>query len=143
MKIQLITIGSPHLSFAKEGIDEYTKRLSRFVDLSVLHIKENKATEAKILRAVERTFCILFDENGREYTSIKFAEFIERKKTSGLNMSFIIGGPNGHSHVIRERADMMISLSQLTFPHDVAMMLSLEALYRAYTINEGHPYHRN
>jgi 23S rRNA (pseudouridine1915-N3)-methyltransferase len=143
MKIQIITTGSPNLAFAKQGITEYTKRLSRFVDLSVIHVKENKDTDTKIIKTIGNDVCILFDEEGKEYTSRQFAKLIDKKKIQGLNISFIIGGPDGHTDVIRERADMSVSLSQLTFPHDIAMMLSLESIYRAYTINAGHPYHRD
>ncbi len=143
MKIKFITVGSPHLSFTKEGIKEYAKRLSRFVDIQLIHVKENKDTDAKILKNIDNSFCIIFDEKGKEFSSYEFADFLENKKTLGLKLCFVIGGAKGHTIAIQERANFAISLSRLTFPHDVAMMLGLEAIYRACTINEGHPYHRD
>lgn len=143
MKIQLITVGQPHLSFAKEGIQEYQKRLSRFTDFTLVHIKENKHTTHKILATVGNDFCIALDEKGKEYRSVELSQFLDSKKNQSYNISFVIGGPNGHTSEIRERADVLFSLSQLTFPHDIAMMLCLEAVYRALTISAGHPYHRN
>lgn len=142
MNIQVITVGKPNLTFAKEGIEEYTKRLSRFVNFSLHHVKENSSTEEKILKLVDRDFCVLLDEIGKEYTTEQFAGFLEKQKTQSRNISFLIGGPDGHTEAIRNRADASIALSQLTFPHDIATMLTLEALYRGFSILEGHPYHR-
>ena len=142
MRIQIITVGKPHLSFAKEGIVEYTKRLSRFVDIAVHHVKENKQTDEKILKIIDKDVCILLDEKGREYSTEGLTKFIEQNRNQGNNLSFIIGGPDGHTEKIRERANSQIALSQLTFPHDIATMLTLEAIYRSYSILENHPYHR-
>jgi len=143
MKIKLITVGSPQLSFAKDGIAEYLKRLSRFVQVSVVHVKENKKdTDVRILKTIDNDFCILLDEQGREFSSSGLSDFLIKKQNQGVNLSFVIGGPDGHTDMIRQRADFLISLSQLTFPHDIAMMIVLEALYRSYTIQSGHPYHR-
>jgi 23S rRNA (pseudouridine1915-N3)-methyltransferase len=142
MKIQIITVGKPYLSFAKEGIDEYTKRLSRFVDLHVHHVKENAQTDQKILKLVEKDFCVLLDEIGKEYTTKQFSQFLEKQKNQSKNISFVIGGPDGHTESLRERADSLWALSPLTFPHDIATMLTLEAIYRGFSILENHPYHR-
>lgn len=143
MKLKLITIGVPQLSFAKEGIKEYTKRISRFADIEVLHLKENKSTETKIKKALEDYICILMDENGKEYSSHQLASFIEKKKNQSINVAIIIGGPDGHSDLVRSLSQQSISLSRLTFPHDIAMMITLETLYRSLTILAGHPYHRD
>lgn len=142
MKIQIITVGKPHLSFAKEGITEYTKRLSRFVDLTVHHVKENTQTDQKIIKLIGKDICVLMDEVGKEYTTKKISEFLEKHKNQSYNISFVIGGPNGHTDILREKADFFWSLSPLTFPHDIATMLTLEALYRGFSIIENHPYHR-
>lgn len=142
MKLKVITIGAPQLSFAKEGIKEYKKRISRFAEIEVLHIKENKTTEKKIQKAIDNYICILMDETGKEYSSQQLARFIEKKKNQSLNIAIIIGGPNGHSDSVRFLSQYSISLSRLTFPHDIAMMITLETLYRSLTILAGHPYHR-
>ena len=85
----------------------------------------------------------MLDETGKEYTSASLASFLELQKNQSRNMSFIIGGPDGHTEKIRQRADVSIALSQLTFPHDIAMMLTLETLYRGFSILANHPYHRS
>ena len=142
MKIQIITVGKPQLSFAQQGIEEYTKRLSRFADIQVHHVKENKDTDQKILKLIANDVCVLLDETGKEYSTETLSQFLEQKKNHSLNLSFVIGGPDGHSQDIRNRADLCWALSVLTFPHDIATMLTLEALYRALSVLEGHAYHR-
>lgn len=136
-------MGSPHLSFAKEGIKEYKKRISRFADVSVIHIKENKDTEKKIISQIGTNFCVLLDEKGREYDSRGLADFLDTHKNQSRDIVVVIGGPDGHTEAIRNRSDHDWSLSPLTFPHDIAMMITLETLYRSLTILSGHPYHRD
>ena len=142
MKVQIITVGKPHLSFAKDGIEEYTKRLGRFVDVSVHHVKENKDTEHKVINLIGNDVCILLDETGGSYDTKGLAQFLDMQKNHGTNLSFVVGGPDGHTEVLKERGDVMWSLSGLSFPHDIATMLTLEALYRGFSILENHPYHR-
>lgn len=143
MKITLITVGTPHLPFAKDGIKEYLKRIHRFMDIDVIHIKDDKNAESKILKSIGAGHCVLLDEIGKEYTSRELARMLEKNKNQSQNMTLVIGGPDGHSDAVRSRGDSLLSLSRLTFPHDIAMMITLEALYRAATINAGHPYHRD
>lgn len=143
MKIKIITIGEPKLSFAKTGFGEYVKRLRGYHKVEVLHFPDAVKDE-KIIKDVDNTFCVVLDENGREFTSRELAEFLEKKSTHGIGeMCFLIGGPDGHSDEIKIRADLLMSMSQLTFPHDIAMMVLAETLYRASTINSNHPYHRD
>lgn len=89
-----------------------------------------------------KKFVVLLDEKGKQFSSKKFAGFLEQKKNQSQNICFVIGGPNGHHDVIRSKADFLFSLSDLTFPHDIALMLLIETLYRSLSINVGHPYHR-
>ena len=143
MKIKIITVGTPHLSFARQGIDEYLKRLQRFADVTMIHIKENKKTTQKLLDTIGRDYCVLLDENGREYTSRELSVFLDKTKNTYASISFVIGGPDGHVDEIRNRGDVQISLSRLTLPHDLAMLFLCETLYRSHTISAGHPYHRD
>ena len=143
MKMKLITVGSPQLNFAKDGIKEYTKRISRFVDIEVVHIKENKDTDKKIENAIGNFKVVLLDEKGKEYSTQELAVFIEKQKNQSQNIAIIIGGPNGHSDKVTSLSENKISLSRLTFPHDIAMMLTLETFYRSLTLLAGHPYHRD
>lgn len=143
MKIKIITVGTPHLSFAKQGIEEYNKRISRFADVDIIHVKENKDTDKKILNYINTDFCILLDETGKQHSSRSLADFLEKQKNQSQNISIIVGGPDGHSETIRNKSNYMWSLSKLTFPHDIATMLVCETLYRSLTINAAHPYHRD
>ena len=143
MKMTIVTVGSPQLSFAKQGIAEYLKRISRYTDCSMVHVKEDKKTSEKILKLAEKKFCILLDEKGESFSSKKLALFIEKKKNQSEDLCFVIGGPDGHTEIVRRRADLLWSMSLLTFPHDIAMMILVETLYRSLTINAGHPYHRD
>jgi len=142
MKIRFITTGEPKGVY-KTLFDEFTKRTQRFAKLELYHIKENKDTEKKVLKAVEKSFVVLFDEKGYELTSEEFSSFLEQKEVGGVSeISFIIGGTDGHTEAVREVGDYSLALSKLTLPHDLAMVVAIEALYRALTISAGHPYHR-
>ena len=142
MKIAIITIGQPKLSFAKEGFFEYIKRLSGFHKVEVTHLSD-KTTDDKLLHIIDNRFCVILDEHGTEYVSRDLARFFDEQAVRGVGeMVFVVGGPDGHSDMVKKRADILWSMSKLTFPHDLAMMILAEALYRASTINNGHPYHR-
>ncbi len=140
--MMIVTIGQPKLSFAKEGFAEYIKRLSGFHKMEVTHLSD-KVTDDKLLQVIDNHFCIVLDEHGVEYTSREFARFLDEKSVNGVSeIVFVIGGPEGHSEKIKKHANVLWSMSKLTFPHDLAMMILAETLYRSSTINAGHPYHR-
>jgi len=142
MHITLITVGNPKGCY-QDLFAEYTKRLSRFVAVSVEHIKENKDTEQKIIQKTGKSFCVLLDEHGTVFSSQELAYFLDKKALHGAsNISFVIGGADGHTSAVRARADFVWSLSPLTFPHELAAVLLAESLYRALSISAGHPYHR-
>lgn len=147
MKIKIITIGKPKGEFEKL-FTEYVKRLSGFVKVEVVHVKEDyknpEVAEAKALQKAEKSFLVLLDETGKSLTSRKLANLLEQKENQSVSeMSFFIGGPNGHSDVLKEKADFLLSFSQLTFPHDLAMVILAETLYRSFSILKNHPYHRD
>jgi 23S rRNA (pseudouridine1915-N3)-methyltransferase len=142
MKITIVTTGEPHLSFARSGIDEYYKRIQGFANVELVFVKENKKMEDKILSLMEKKYSILMDEQGKQYSSEELSLFLEKKKNQGENLCFIIGGPDGHTQKVREKAQMSLSLSTLTFPHDLATLLTVETLYRSLSILSNHPYHR-
>jgi len=144
MKISIITIGSPKLSFAKDGIAEYMKRIQKFSQTEMIHVKEGKDQDKKLIKAVGSSFCVLLDEKGQEYTSSELALFLDKKEQQSIsNIAFVIGGPDGHTQDIYEKGDIKLSLSKLTLPHDLAMLFTVETLYRSLSINNNHPYHRD
>ena len=144
MKLQLVTIGKPKLHYASLGWNEYMWRLEHFHKVAVKHLSDKYASDAaKILEATADTYRIaLVIEGGKQLGSRELAIFLRRRQLAGKNVSFIIGGPEGLPQEVIEKADYRWSLSGLTFPHDLAMVVMLEALYRASTINAGVPYHK-
>jgi len=142
MKLKIITIGEPKLSFAKDGFSEYIKRLKAFHKISVVHMKDGLEDE-KILLELDNKFTVVLDEGGKEFSSKELAHFLDEKAVQGVSeINFLVGGPDGHSDTIKERADYLWSFGKMTLPHDLAMVVLAEALYRASTIHINHPYHR-
>lgn len=143
MKIQLLTIGKPKLTYAKQGWDEYLKRLQRFHQVRVTQLADKYANDtAKILAQTSGTTLFVLEIYGEEYTSEQLATLLEKKELLGKEVSFVIGGPEGLPEAVRQAADQQWSLGRLTLPHDLAMVVTLEALYRASTINARLPYHK-
>jgi 23S rRNA (pseudouridine1915-N3)-methyltransferase len=143
MKLHLLTIGKPKLGYAVAGFDEYLERLRRLHDIRVTHLGDKYADDAqKILGEIKGTVAVVMEIHGAEYTSEKLADFLRTRELESREVSFVIGGPNGLPQIVRDAADYQWSLGRLTLPHDLAMVVTLEALYRASTINAGLPYHR-
>lgn len=143
MKIHVITIGQPKLSYAREGWDEYWKRLGRYHEVRATHLHDKYAADSeKIMQTYQGSYVVVLEITGKQAESSEVAAFLEQRALDGREVSFIIGGPDGLPQKIREAADCQWSLSKLTLPHDLAMVTLLETLYRASTINAGHPYHR-
>ena len=142
MRIKIITIGEPKLSFAREGFEEYIKRLNVYHKIQVVHLKDG-SDDKKIIDVIGNLFCVVLDEKGKEFTSKELSIFLEQKAVQSVGeICFVIGGPDGHGEEIKKRADYLWSFGKMTLPHDLAMVVLVEALYRASTISAGHPYHR-
>ncbi|MBR5574837.1 MAG: 23S rRNA (pseudouridine(1915)-N(3))-methyltransferase RlmH [Paludibacteraceae bacterium] len=133
---------------------EYLRRLTHYLPAKVQIIPELRNTKALtpeqqkqaegelILRAVPQSAeLILLDEHGREYRSMDFAQVMQKKMSSGRDIFFVIGGPYGFSQSVYERANSKISLSQMTFSHQMVRLFLIEQIYRAMTILRGEPYH--
>lgn len=142
MKIHLVTIGEPKLTYAQAGWAEYTKRLGYFHQLRTTHIADKQNTAEHILATAGNAYKIALVIDGSQLSSPELASFLESQAQAGRELCFIIGGPDGLQPEVISDADKQLSLSQLTFPHDLAMVVLAEALYRASTIAAGHPYHR-
>ena len=143
MRLHFITVGEPRLAYAKRGWEEYYKRLSRFHQLRTSRIDDKHADDTSLLHALGHSYAMPLDLQGNELTSPALATRLDTLATHGTSeVTFIIGGPEGFGDVVRRRADFLWKLSDLTLPHDLAMVVMLEALYRASTINAGLPYHR-
>lgn len=143
--MHLITVGEPKLAYARAGWDEYAKRLRRYHKLQVSHVtgKTQAAESDAVQKAAGRAPLILLDPRGRQFTSEELSAHLDAQALSGVGeLAFAIGGPDGHTDTLRAAAADLWSLGKLTLPHDLAMVVMIEALYRASTISAGEPYHR-
>jgi 23S rRNA (pseudouridine1915-N3)-methyltransferase len=153
MKITLLVVGKTTDARLETLITEYTNRLKHYLTFEVRVIPElsgkgkismdiQKRQEGElILKAVGNTFTILLDEHGREYRSLDFAAHLQKLLSSGRDVTFVVGGPYGFSKDVYDRADGLISLSQMTFSHQMIRLLFVEQIYRAMTILRNEPYH--
>jgi len=142
MKIRIIAIGKPKEPAINELVAEYQKRLTRFSNVELIYVNENKNTEQKIISLTENSFKVLLDEKGKAYTTTSFSDYLEKRFLDGRDISFLIGGPNGHTESIRNISDHTIRLSQLTLTHELALLFFHETLYRSLAVLNKHPYHR-
>lgn len=143
MKILFITVGKPKNDYEKL-FSEYVKRITKFSKIEVWNIKENSYSEKKVFEKIKKgDFLVVLDEKGKNFSSQDFADFIEKKiNNSQERMVFLVGPFDGHSDEMKNKADFLFSFSKLTFPHDLAMVILAESVYRALSIINNHPYHR-
>lgn len=143
MKIHIITIGKPKLHYAQDGWNEYLGRLQHYHDIKVTQLADKYADDSdKILETMGKAYRVGLIIEGKQMTSPELATFLETRALEGREVCFVIGGPEGLPSAVQESVDTKWSMSQLTFPHDLAMVILLETLYRASTINAGVPYHK-
>ncbi|MDO4263464.1 MAG: 23S rRNA (pseudouridine(1915)-N(3))-methyltransferase RlmH [Deinococcus sp.] len=145
MRLHLITVGEPRLRYAQLGWDEYEKRLRRYHKVQVARVsgKTQQAESEAVLRAAGRAPLVLLDPRGTEFSSEGLSGWLDAQAVGGTGeLAFAIGGPDGHTDALRAQAARLWSFGELTLPHDLAMVVLLEALYRASTISAGEPYHR-
>ena len=155
MKIQLLLSGKTRFPFISEGIEEYRRRLVHYTDFQIRELpdmknsgswpeKKVKGEEAiTILKSIDpQDFVVLLDERGQQMDSIAFAGLLEKQQYGSFRtMLFVIGGPYGFAEEVYQRADLELSLSKMTFSHQLVRLIFLEQLYRAYTIIRGEAYH--
>lgn len=143
MRLHFITVGEPRLDYARKGWDEYHQRLTRYHKLKTTRLKDRSDPTQDVLKAAGNAYLMLLDPRGKHLTSEELSVHIEQVGLSGNGeIALVIGGPDGHSDDLRDKAHFLWSMSKLTFPHDLAMVVMLEAIYRASTISKGEPYHR-
>jgi len=153
--IDLIVLGKLKEDYLRAAEEEYTKRLGTYAKLTIIElteepfrdpegelnsIREREATKIR-QRIAPGSFVIALDERGGEYTSVDFAHMLEKKSSQGQKLDFVMGGPLGLDRDLLKSADLKLSLSPLTFTHQMARILLLEQLYRAGTILNKKRYH--
>lgn len=155
MKIVLLVVGKTTESYFIQGIDEYSKRLAHYVPFELTVIPELRNTKSLstdqqkereadlILKALQPgDYVVLLDEHGREFTSLQFASYLEKKMANiAKRLIFVVGGPYGFSNRVYQAAQEKISLSKMTYSHQMIRLIFTEQLYRAMTILNNEPYH--
>lgn len=155
MKIDLLVIGKTDAEYIRTGIAEYEKRLTRYIPYEMKIIpdiknsknmtesmQKEKEAEALLGQLQASDYVVLLDEQGKEYSSVGFSEYLAQKmQYTTKRLVFIIGGPYGFAESVYQRANDKISLSRMTFSHQMVRLIFAEQIYRAMTILKGEPYH--
>ena len=155
MKITLLTVGKTDKDWVRQGMEIYVSRLKHYIPFAVVEIPELKNVSALtkdqiktregelILKNIKPTDdLILLDERGKEYSSVEFAKVLQDKISYvGKDLVYVIGGAYGFSDAVYQRANSKISLSRMTFSHQMVRAIFVEQIYRAFTIMKGEPYH--
>ena len=155
MKITLLTVGKTDKDWVRQGLDIYVSRLKHYIPFSIVEIPELKNVSALsrdqikskegelILKNIRQTDdVILLDERGKEYSSVELARIIQDKISyEGKDIVFVIGGAYGFSDAVYKRSNSKLSLSRMTFSHQMVRAIFAEQIYRAFTIMRGEPYH--
>ena len=155
MKITLLVVGKTEDKYLIEGIEKYLGRLKHYIGFNLLVIPEIKNTknlseaqqksrEAELIlkHIANQDTVILMDEKGKKYTSVQFSDYLNKQMIGSVQqLTFVIGGPYGFDESVYKRANGTISLSDMTFSHQMVRLFFVEQLYRAFSILKGEPYH--
>ncbi len=151
MKIKVAWIGKTKEAAIQALTEEYLKRISRYAEVAGLALKDEGAIlslaagdrrqKNKNNKNKERHKLVLLDSRGKQFSSEELAEFLEREQVNGTPLMFAIGGSDGFSDEARRQAAFTLSLGKMTLPHELARVVLVEQLYRAFTIVKNHPYH--
>lgn len=154
MKTTLLLVGKTASRLYAEGIDDYANRINHYIPFRIKVIPELKNSKSLseeqqkekegelILKNIEdKAFVVLLDEHGKEMRSMEFAAWLDNKQQTVRNLTFVVGGPYGFSKAVYDRADGKISLSRMTFSHQMVRLVFTEQIYRACTIIRNEPYH--
>ena len=159
MKIKIVTVGKLKEKYLKDGIAEYTKRISRFAKLEMIELADEKTPDkaselenqkiletegARILSKVrERDFVVVLAIEGKTFSSEDFSKQLEQASIKGYStLTFIIGGSLGLAPIVKNRANLSVSFGRLTLPHQLMRLVLVEQIYRSFTIQQGSPYHK-
>jgi 23S rRNA (pseudouridine1915-N3)-methyltransferase len=153
MNIKLIVIGETNNKYLKQLVDQYISKLKYYIKFELIVLKDErkrlqqsvqiKKEGEKILSILKKNdFIILLDENGEQHSSVGFSKFIQKKLNSGMKtLTFIVGGPYGFSEEVKDISNQQLSISKMTFSHEMIRLFFTEQLYRAFSILNNEPYH--
>ena len=144
MQWRIIAVGKPALAWAKQGIEDYQRRLTRVADVEIIYIKDGTPEQVAV-RMIHASagHKVLLDEHGKRFRSLELASWVDKRQLDGCKcISLLIGGADGHGSAIRDVIKESWSLSSFTLQHELAALVLMEQIYRAYTILRKEPYHR-
>ena len=145
MRVRILAVGTRMPEWVTTAYEDYTRRMrSRLrIDLEEIPVGRARADEEKrLLALLGDDFLVALDERGKSLTTLQLAKWLGERQQDGRNLSFVIGGPDGHGPGLLARANLRWSLSSLTFPHAMVRVILAEQLYRAQSVLQNHPYHR-
>ena len=155
MKVKLLVVGQTNMKFVEQGFNEFAARLKHYTDFKFIVIPnpknsgkldpaelKNREAESILTKLQPTDFVVLLDEKGSDYSSVEFSNFLQKRMNSGVkNLVFVVGGAFGFSEKMYERANSKLSLSKMTFSHQLIRLIFAEQLYRAFTILRNEKYH--
>lgn len=151
MKLTFLSVGKDRSGLFSPGVDEYVKRLNHTAKVALFELPESRASgeraqeeegKALLARLSPRDVLVALDERGKHLPSVDFAKWLGRQQDSGKDVAFVIGGDEGLSDAVREKAGLVLSLSAMTLPHRLARLILVEQVYRGFSILRGEPYHK-
>ena len=159
MKIKIVTVGKLKEKYLKDGIAEYSKRISRFAAVEMIELADEKTPDRasdsenekildlegnRILSKIgDREFVVVLAIEGKILSSEEFSKQLEQASINGFStLTFVIGGSLGLSPQVKKRANLSLSFGRLTLPHQLMRLVLVEQIYRAFTIQQGSPYHK-
>lgn len=143
--IKIICVGKVKERYLRDGIEDYTKRISKYHKISIIELEDSNMKEEanKILKCIDdKSFVITLEINGKEMNSLEFSALIDKTFISNSNICFVIGGSDGLDDTVKERSNFSLSFSKFTFPHQLFRLVFLEQLYRAFKIMCNETYHK-
>jgi 23S rRNA (pseudouridine1915-N3)-methyltransferase len=147
MHVRVIVAGKPALAYARAGVDEYLKRLSRFGGYELVTVKAGTRDEvsARLLERSQGCYRVALDERGEQLGTRAFANKLDALAMRGdvKTVAFLIGAADGHNESLRSACDLLLTLSPFTLQHELALLVLLEQLYRVASLKSGSPYHRD
>lgn len=151
MKLTFLSVGKDRSGLFAPGVDEYVRRLSHNVKVSLVELPESRSSGQKakeeegaalLGKLSSRDTLVALDERGKALSSTDFAKWLGRQQDSGRDVAFAIGGDEGLSEAVRAQAALVLSLSAMTLPHRLARLVLVEQVYRGFSILRGEPYHK-
>jgi 23S rRNA (pseudouridine1915-N3)-methyltransferase len=145
VRVRILAVGTRMPEWVTTAYEDYTRRMRKDmrVDLEVIPVGKTKAEEERgLLQRAGDDYLVALDERGKSLTTLQLAGWLSERQQDGRNLAFVIGGPDGLGPAILDKAALRWSLSALTFPHAMVRVILAEQLYRAQSVLQNHPYHR-